>query len=333
MIERTEQDIKKNWVTNGDPLVSICCPTFNHEKFIGKAIESFLIQETTFPFEIIVRDDCSTDNSAAIVESYAQRYPRIIKPIYESENQYCKGISPLPVILKHAKGEYLAFCEGDDYWINTQKLQKQVEFLMQHKDYSMCYHSRIFVDENDTEICKKDQDPCCDYEVLELIAGVAIPMTVTIVARNVLDDSINVPKVFGGDVLLLHLLGFHGSGKFLASIGKGAAYRIHSDGVWSNLSTFERVDPWLETRKHIRKSIMENVPNNSEILQRHDLDYLVFFNTVLLRLILQHEVRKYFSILLKISKQKELCRKEIYQFHFVSLAKKMKKYVQKILVR
>ena len=123
MIDRTEQDIKKSWGDDIDPVVSVCCTTFNHEKFICAAIDGFLMQETDFPFEIIIRDDCSTDKTVSIIESYAERFPNILKPIYEPENQYSKGVRPMPVALKHAVGQYVALCEGDDYWIDSSKLQ------------------------------------------------------------------------------------------------------------------------------------------------------------------------------------------------------------------
>lgn len=146
MIERTEQDIMQNWQTKEPPIVSVCCTTYNHENFISEAIDGFLMQETNFPFEIIIRDDCSSDNTAEIVRNYAENYPHLIKPIFETQNCFSKGIKPMPEIYKKASGKYFALCEGDDYWIDPLKLQKQVDIFMTNSDVSICFHPAVEVD-------------------------------------------------------------------------------------------------------------------------------------------------------------------------------------------
>lgn len=129
------------------PLVAIRCITYNHEPYIRDALDGFVMQRTTFPFVAIVHDDASTDNTAAIIREYADKYPDIIKPIYETENQYCKRDGSLRRIMNAAceatGAKYYAMCEGDDYWIAPIKLQKQVDFLESHPDYSMCFHNAI----------------------------------------------------------------------------------------------------------------------------------------------------------------------------------------------
>lgn len=126
------------------PLVSIHCIVFNHAPYLRKCLEGFVMQQTTFKFEAIVHDDASTDESAAIVMEYAEKYPDIIKPIIETENQYSKKDGSLGRIMDAAcTGKYIAFCEGDDYWTDSYKLQKQVDFLESHPDYSMCFHTAI----------------------------------------------------------------------------------------------------------------------------------------------------------------------------------------------
>ena len=123
------------------PLVSICCITYNHEDYITDAIESFLMQKTNFDFEIIIHDDASTDKTAEIVREYEKQYPGIIKPIYQTENQYSRGIKVEMFCFVKTKGKYIAFCEGDDYWIDENKLQKQVDFMETHSEYSLCTHA------------------------------------------------------------------------------------------------------------------------------------------------------------------------------------------------
>ena len=98
------------------------------------------MQKTTFPFEVLIHDDASTDGTAGIIKEYEVKYPNIIKPIYQKENQYSKGIKISPTFqYPRAKGKYIALCEGDDYWIDPYKLQKQVDFLETHSEYGLCY--------------------------------------------------------------------------------------------------------------------------------------------------------------------------------------------------
>lgn len=111
-------------------MVTIRCITYNHEPYIRQCLEGFVMQKTNFRFEAIVHDDASTDGTAAIVKEYAEKYPDIIKPIFETENQYSKHDGSLRRIMnEHTHGKYVAMCEGDDYWIDPLKLQKQIDFL------------------------------------------------------------------------------------------------------------------------------------------------------------------------------------------------------------
>ncbi len=122
-----------------NPFVSICCITYNHEKYIRDAIEGFLNQKTNFPFEVLIHDDASTDGTANIIREYEAKYPQIIKPIYQTENQYSKGIDVSIFNYSRAKGKYIALCEGDDYWTDPYKLQKQVDFLEKNPDFGLVY--------------------------------------------------------------------------------------------------------------------------------------------------------------------------------------------------
>ena len=111
-------------------MVSICCLTYNHKNFIRKCIDGFISQKTTFQIEILIHDDASTDGTANIIKEYELKYPDLIKPIYQIENQYSKNMNISAMYqFPRVKGKYIAFCEGDDYWTDQYKLQRQVDFL------------------------------------------------------------------------------------------------------------------------------------------------------------------------------------------------------------
>lgn len=121
-------------------VVSIICCTYNHENYIRECLDGFIAQETTFEIEILVHDDASTDHTAEIIREYETRYPEVIKPVYQQVNQYSKGVDIFfDILLPLAKGKYVAICEGDDYWIDSLKLQKQVDFLESHPEYGMIF--------------------------------------------------------------------------------------------------------------------------------------------------------------------------------------------------
>lgn len=131
-------------------VVSIICITYNHEKYIAKALDGFLMQETNFKYEILLHDDASTDRTAQIIREYCDRYPGRIDAICQTENQHKKGVSPTMLLINKARGKYVAICEGDDYWTDKNKLQMQVECLEQHKECAACVHNVLVVQEDGT---------------------------------------------------------------------------------------------------------------------------------------------------------------------------------------
>lgn len=157
MLEKTQEEIIRNW---GDcdftqPLVSIKCITYNQEAYIGMALDSFLMQETDFPFEVIVHDDASTDNTAKIISEYEKAYPLIIKPIYESENLYSKDQKKMSDIINaQLQGKYIALCEGDDFWCDKRKLQKQANALEQHPECSVALCRVQFIEKDGNKLKK-----------------------------------------------------------------------------------------------------------------------------------------------------------------------------------
>lgn len=168
------------------PVVSVCCITYNHESYIHKSIEGFLMQKTSFPIEIIIHDDASTDRTASIVKEYADKYPDLIVPILQTENQWSKGIRPSPTFVwPSARGKYIALCEGDDYWTDPLKLQKQVDFLEANKEYGLVYTNYLKLFEDSKKIVKPNYDPHIpDGEVYNKFLSLSFIGTLTVLART-----------------------------------------------------------------------------------------------------------------------------------------------------
>lgn len=144
---------------SNDILVSVCCITYNQVFYIRQCLDGFLMQKTNFKFEVIIHDDCSTDGTTDVIREYVEKYPDLIKPIFQERNQYqngCKRILATFVYPK-AQGKYIALCEGDDYWIDPLKLQKQVDFMENNQNCSLVYNrtkryserKKIFLSDND----------------------------------------------------------------------------------------------------------------------------------------------------------------------------------------
>ena len=147
--------------------VSVLCATYNHEEYLRQTLDSFLSQKTDFPFEVLVNDDASTDSTGDIIREYAAKYPEVIRPFYQKENLYSRRINLYDVVFFPAcRGEYIAVCEGDDYWNDPEKLQLQVDWLDAHPEYSACVHNSIgrFTDQPDKVLFAQDGDRDIPFE-------------------------------------------------------------------------------------------------------------------------------------------------------------------------
>lgn len=244
---RSQAAIIQNWKWVEPPLVSVCCITYNHEAYVEQALESFLMQETDFPFEILIHDDASTDGTASVVRNYEKLYPQIVKAIYQSENQYSKegGFINVKYNFFRAKGNYIALCEGDDYWTDKTKLQKQVLFLEGHPDYVITYTRSQPFDHNgvvNIDFGGARRDVSAD----ELKKGVPL-CTLTTCFRNVITETPR--ELFSAklvDRALWSLLGAHGKGKYLSDITP-SAYRVHDGGIHSKKSKVQKIEASLTT--------------------------------------------------------------------------------------
>lgn len=170
-------------------IVSIICLAYNHERYIRQCLEGFIMQKTNFAYEIIIHDDASTDNTATIIKEYELKYPHIIKPIYQKENQYSKGVKIGKTFLyPKANGKYIAECEGDDYWIDPLKLQKQVDILENNCNVGLCYTGAKVFNQDKQTFTSTLISPYTNFESLLIQNPIT---TLTVLYRKSFIDSYN----------------------------------------------------------------------------------------------------------------------------------------------
>jgi glycosyltransferase involved in cell wall biosynthesis len=250
------------------PLVSICCQTYNHLNYIEKCIEGFLIQKTTFKFEILIIDDASTDGTSDIINKYFIQYPNLIFPIINSENRFSKGISQFNINKNRAKGKYLAICEGDDYWIDPLKIQKQVDFLENNNDYGLVYTNYIMLTSNNVESIKskKFSGNVFDKLIMSNFIG-----TLTVCFRKNLLDKVDGLKIYDqnfkmGDYPLWLAFSYITKFKYIDDIT--SVYRISPNTLSNQLNCVDRFnfeDSVFDIRYFFLKKYEEKNKNKRKI--------------------------------------------------------------------
>ncbi|WP_114793148.1 glycosyltransferase [Niabella yanshanensis] len=247
--------------------VSISCITYNHAPYIRQCLDGFMIQQCSFDFEVLIHDDASTDGTSDIIREYQQKYPDIIKPIIQAENQYSKGVRGINIKYNfpRAKGKYIALCEGDDYWTDPLKLQKQVDFLEKNNDYSVITGGYIALNVTKTQrntmilssIVAKNQEDDKGFTFTLLDSSKAwITKTLTSLFRNIPEICVLVDKYsYGRDVHLFYELLKIGKGYYLKeALG---VYNIHNGGVFSLKSLKEK----SITAYNLYKELYEKSPD------------------------------------------------------------------------
>ena len=221
------------------PKVIVWCLTYNQKDFIRDALDGFVMQKTSFPFEVVVHDDASTDGTTDIVMDYAQKFPDIITPMVEQENQWQKGgLKHIIDIMndKHRRAQYIAFCEGDDYWTDPQKLQRQVDFLDSHPDYSMCFHSAKKKYETDAKAwidCEHIQDK--DYDATDVFVNWTVPTASVLCRKEAMDFYANLKhpeRIQNYDIFII--LSCAMVGKIRGMREQMSVYRIQGEGLTYN---------------------------------------------------------------------------------------------------
>lgn len=261
---------------NEDIKVSVCSLAFNHEKYIRKTLEGFVMQKTNFRFEVLINDDASTDKTAEIIREYESKYPDIFKPIYQTENQYSQGKKiTFDILVPKAKGKYIALCEGDDYWTDPLKLQKQYDCLEKNKDCNLCIAKVQDIDANGNLINHvrpdngRKQGKIYTDEflpmVIRMLSGIECYQfqTSTYFLRK--ENLINYPKRKFmlespvGDMSILYYYGSLGPVYYIDQIF--SKYRIGAPGSWnSNIDKDKKVANYKKFKEVL--SDMNDFTNN-----------------------------------------------------------------------
>jgi glycosyltransferase involved in cell wall biosynthesis len=223
------------WPAGTRPVVSVCCTTYNHKKYIAECLDGILMQETTFPVEIIIHDDASTDSTPGIIEAYHQRYPHVIRLIRQPVNQRSQGHKILQLVFPKTRGEFFAICEGDDFWSDPRKLQTQYQLLRESPEVQACFHDCVSIKKEDDLWKVKDQITWSADEVRtqDLLDGNPA-MTCSAFLRSTAFPK--MPEIFRelkmGDLPLWILYSL--KGRILWIHKNMGTYRLHDSGSWSN---------------------------------------------------------------------------------------------------
>ncbi len=220
--------------------VSVLCTTYNHEKYIRQCLDSMVSQKTDFPFEIIVRDDCSTDGTSDIVREYGEKYPGIVIPYILEENYFRKGMTNVSFekMFRMSRGKYISVCEGDDFWMDPEKLQVQTDFLEEHPDYSLCVTASYFANPDGTlksgETFRHDT-VSRDLSVEEIIGGWAAATNTVVYRKSCLEKDIIIPFLgtcVNEDYARMVYLSMQGKVFYMDRLT--GAYRVGNPGSFSD---------------------------------------------------------------------------------------------------
>jgi glycosyltransferase involved in cell wall biosynthesis len=226
------------WSDGAMPLVSVFSWVYNHADYIHQNIQSILNQETSFPVEIIIHDDASTDGTAEIILEYEKKYPQLFRNILQKDNQWSQGKCVVRPLFEMPRGEYIALTHGDDYWTDSKKLETQFHYMLENQDCVGCFHQSRLVDENNNILKNKlydyDQNK---YNMLEAFAKLRSRYsTDSILFKNIFGE-INLPEWFlkkPTDMAIEILLSQYGSFGFIDK--NMSDYRKHGGGIWSKLT-------------------------------------------------------------------------------------------------
>lgn len=254
-------------MSNHKPTVSIVCLTYNQADFIRKTLDSFLMQKTNFSFEVLIHDDASTDGTISIIEEYVEKYPDIVKPVYEKTNRYSQNdYSFINDTYQRASGDYVAFCEGDDYWTDPDKLQLQVDYMKNNPKTTICFHPvKVFFENNEVENETYPQvNANSIFTIKELLKKNYIQSNSVLYKKSHTDYTTLPSNIIPSDWYMHLYHAQHGEIGFINKVM--SAYRRHPGGVWWD--AYKHIDRiWIKYgRGHLElyKAMLSMYGDNKE---------------------------------------------------------------------
>ena len=241
-----------------NPMVSICVQAYNQKQFIDQCLENILVQKTDFDYEIILGEDDSDDGTREICIGFAEKYPdRIRLLLHQKENKIKiagknTGLFNSAFNLFSANGKYIAYCDGDDFWSDAFKLQQQVDFLENNREFVLTYHDVVLTDEKGKHLNNDSFDQAKrDFSSEELKKVIVQPVISTWCFRNTIRNiPIELLRTINADNFWISLLGHYGKGKFLENIGP-SHYRFHDKGIWSMINRDQQLISKMKTFKNL----------------------------------------------------------------------------------
>jgi glycosyltransferase involved in cell wall biosynthesis len=267
-------------VNDNEIMVSVCCITYNHEKYIAQSIEGFLIQKTNFKFDIIIGEDCSTDNTLKVIKQYADKHPDKIKLVTAPNN--VGSINNQVRVVEAATGKYLAMCDGDDYWSDPDKLQKQVDFLEAHPEYVICSHYSRVIDEDDNTLYLASEIVPLTYSYEDLLLGRREETRIgSLLLRN--SDAVRqlsnedwYYKTHGTDKFFKLFITAETGGKIYVLPEVMSCYRHHAGGVWSMVDSSMRKKRMVSDFNLIIKNFTYTSLQKRKLLKYYFDHYFLF---------------------------------------------------------
>jgi glycosyltransferase involved in cell wall biosynthesis len=282
------------------PLVTVICTSYNHEKFIKECLDGFVIQQTNFPFEVIVHDDASTDNTQQIVKEYESEYPYIFNNIYQIENQFSKKEFDIwcDIMFPKAKGKYIAICDGDDYWTDPLKLQKQVDFLEANPDYGLVHTDCLLLQNSSGELCdNRKRKVVKKSKFAALLTGDYNIYTLTTCFRRGLylsyvDEIQPIEKKWlMGDLCLWLYISKFSKIHLLDEVT--SVYRVLEESA-SNTKSIEKAQAFASSIMDVKRYFIDRYEDGNSVILK-DIETLSTYNQLVINIASDHSSKSFFE--------------------------------------
>ena len=276
-------------MNNNIPTVSVFMMAYNHEKYIAQALDSVLMQNVNFVYDIVIGEDCSTDNTRSILLPYKEKHPEKIKLLLHEKNI---GAAKNQIeVLENCTGKYIAMLEGDDYWTDPYKLQKQVDFLEANEDFAICHHNMQVIYEDEPEKNRVSNLPeQKEVTTIEDLAKGNYIYTASCVFRRY---DYELPEWFNkspvGDYVLHLLNARYGKIKYLKDVM--GVYRVHKGGLWGNTNHLQKLPKWVKMYDLLIGYFDKNISN---IMLKAQSKYLISYVSLVLKANSRYEFENYF---------------------------------------